>query len=240
MTMPSFETKQAVSKAAEGQWNWSVWIEGSNSDLDEVELVRYLLHASFPEPIQVRADRVSKFKLDETGWGEFTLKLEVKLRSGTTLRLRHNLRFEGDHLPRKAPRIFISGGASDLPELHMLTGSLEREGVEVVSAHDVAPGEVWRDAIDNKIELSDLMVALVSSPLSRAVMQELAVARSRDIPVKIVTLGGASDLQLEASSIIDVQDTQVINVEREDPQAMKALAHDVASFVRASDWHSRG
>lgn len=237
--MASFKTAQSVKRVSDGRWDWSVWIEGTDSDLDKVERVRYLLHPSFSEPIQERTDRASKFRLDEFGWGEFTLKLEVRTRDGELARLKHILRFGASYPLRKLPQVFISSAATDQRLVSLLTTSLESRGVEVISSRDLSVGDSWRETIENKIDLSDMVLALVSTPLSRSVAQELMVAKNREIPVKIVTLGSNPDLQREAESLMDLQTHQVTSVNREDSSGLEKLAQDVATAVHSTSWRQR-
>jgi len=85
----------AQSQKYEGDnwWKWSLWIEGSNEDLDQVECVTYTLHSTFPEPIRTVTDRASKFQLRCAGWGVFMIPVEVQLKDGRTIQLAHQLQF---------------------------------------------------------------------------------------------------------------------------------------------------
>jgi len=74
-------------------WKWSIWIEGADEDLDQIESVTYTLHATFPEPIRTVKDRASKFQLRCSGWGVFLIPVEVRLKNGTRIRLAHQLQF---------------------------------------------------------------------------------------------------------------------------------------------------
>ncbi len=55
------------------RWKWSVWVEGSSEELDAIDHVVYVLHSSFEEPVRVVNDRPNKFRLNATGWGNFTI-----------------------------------------------------------------------------------------------------------------------------------------------------------------------
>ena len=52
-------------------WEWSVWIEGSDDDLDQIREVTYKLHPSFPRALRTTNNRTTKFKLQTEGWGTF-------------------------------------------------------------------------------------------------------------------------------------------------------------------------
>jgi len=72
-------------------WKWSVWIEGSANELDQVESVTYNLHPTFPNPVRRVGSRENKFLLKSAGWGVFTLYASVLRKNGSTERLRHQL-----------------------------------------------------------------------------------------------------------------------------------------------------
>jgi len=63
-------------------YRWKVFVDEPDSVLDQIDQVEYTLHATFPQPHQVRANREDKFALETAGWGEFTMLVEVKFRDG--------------------------------------------------------------------------------------------------------------------------------------------------------------
>jgi len=73
-------------------WEWSVWMEGSDDDLDQIREVTYKLHPSFPKPLRTTEDRAKKFKLEAEGWGVFPIHVKVLLKNGETLQLKHDLK----------------------------------------------------------------------------------------------------------------------------------------------------
>lgn len=91
----------AQSQKYEGDqwWRWSLWIDGPAEDLDRIQSVTYTLHPTFPEPIRTVTDRASKFQLRCSGWGVFRIPVKVRLKSGETLELAHQLQFA---IPRDA------------------------------------------------------------------------------------------------------------------------------------------
>jgi len=56
-----------------------VVVQATDEVLDRIESVKYSLHRSYPNPIQVVTDRKSRFKLKELAWGESTVRAEVKI-----------------------------------------------------------------------------------------------------------------------------------------------------------------
>lgn len=72
-------------------WKWSVWIEGPEEELDQIDHVVYILHPTFPNPVRTCSDRASKFRLDAFGWGTFRIYAKVISKDGTELKLQHDL-----------------------------------------------------------------------------------------------------------------------------------------------------
>jgi transcription initiation factor IIF auxiliary subunit len=72
-------------------WDWAVWIEGSEADLDQIEEVIYRLHSSFPKPLRTMKNRQDCFKLESAGWGTFCIPVKVVLKNGETRKLMHEL-----------------------------------------------------------------------------------------------------------------------------------------------------
>lgn len=80
----------------EGQdwWAWSVWLEGSREELDNVEAVVWHLHPTFPQPDQMKTNRGENFRLKTAGWGTFRIRAEVVLKGGETRILYHDLKLQ--------------------------------------------------------------------------------------------------------------------------------------------------
>lgn len=75
----------------EDYWQWWVWIEGTDDELDQIDHVTYILHHTFPKPIRQVDDRASKFRLETAGWGVFTIHAKVMMKGGEEKRLTHDL-----------------------------------------------------------------------------------------------------------------------------------------------------
>jgi transcription initiation factor IIF auxiliary subunit len=73
------------------RWEWSVWVEGSGEELDQIDHVTYVLHKTFPNPVREIHDRATKFRLDTAGWGTFTIYAKAVRRDGTEIPLQHEL-----------------------------------------------------------------------------------------------------------------------------------------------------
>jgi transcription initiation factor IIF auxiliary subunit len=72
-------------------WKWWAWIDGTEDELDHIDHVNYILHPTFPKPIRRVDDRESKFRLDTSGWGVFTLHAKVVMKDGSERHLKHDL-----------------------------------------------------------------------------------------------------------------------------------------------------
>ena len=86
--------KQKYRYADTDWWEWSVWLDGTDHELDRIEYVTYYLHDSFPKPVRTVDDRRTKFKLESAGWGTFMLHATVTFKDGTEKGLHHELVLE--------------------------------------------------------------------------------------------------------------------------------------------------
>jgi transcription initiation factor IIF auxiliary subunit len=91
--MAASSLKIAQSEKYEGDewWSWAVWVEGPDTELDQISRVEYTLHPTFREPVRIISTRRNKFKLSTGGWGVFPVYARVFRKDGSTLRLRHQL-----------------------------------------------------------------------------------------------------------------------------------------------------
>jgi transcription initiation factor IIF auxiliary subunit len=87
----SLKIAQSEKYEEDDWWSWSVWIEGSETDLDEIKNVEYTLHPTFRDPVRTVATRRNKFKLASGGWGIFPIYARVLKKDGSTFRLNHQL-----------------------------------------------------------------------------------------------------------------------------------------------------
>lgn len=87
----SLNVAQNATYKGEDWWKWSVWIEGSTSELDSIEYVQYTLHHTFARPVRTVSDRSTQFRLDSSGWGKFRLYAKVVGKDGVSIALQHDL-----------------------------------------------------------------------------------------------------------------------------------------------------
>ena len=74
-------------------WEWTVFIETDRETLSQIEYVEYILHPTFPEPVQQVFNRDTKFALTAKGWGTFEIKIRVVFKDSTERYLTHVLEF---------------------------------------------------------------------------------------------------------------------------------------------------
>jgi transcription initiation factor IIF auxiliary subunit len=75
-----------------GWFFWSVFIETDPKDFaNQILNVVYYLHPSFPQP-RISIETGPKFELKASGWGEFTIDLEIFLDDKRRKKLSHYLR----------------------------------------------------------------------------------------------------------------------------------------------------
>jgi hypothetical protein len=62
-------------------WAFHVIVQAREEVLNRIESVKYLLDPSYPNPVQITTDRLSRFKLKELANGESTVRCEVKIKA---------------------------------------------------------------------------------------------------------------------------------------------------------------
>lgn len=91
----SYYVEQSYNYAGDDYWDWSVWIESEDpKKLDKISSVTYQLHNTFYNPVRIIKDRKSKFRLDTSGWGTFTIYIVINLKDKSVIELKHNLILE--------------------------------------------------------------------------------------------------------------------------------------------------
>jgi len=128
---------QRSKQQGAGWWAWEVWLDGPDSDLDQVEAVVYILHPTFPDSRQRVTDRASRFALRSGGWGEFMIYAEVSMRSGETTSLRHYLRFQ-EVAAGSGRTLFLTGAKQDENLTDDIQDRLEKGGFEILRVPDPA------------------------------------------------------------------------------------------------------
>jgi len=74
-------------------YEWKIFLDEPEDKLNLVKSVEYRLGRTFPNPIRVIEDRASRFALESSGWGEFTMLIIVHLMDGSEERMPYLLDF---------------------------------------------------------------------------------------------------------------------------------------------------
>lgn len=82
-----------------GVWEWTIYVRGDKSTLDEIQCVTYTLHPTFPDPIRKvchmgEIDRA--FSHTTRGWGTFTVDVLISFKDGSELGKKHQLVFASE------------------------------------------------------------------------------------------------------------------------------------------------
>lgn len=74
-------------------YKWRVFVDEPDQVLNKISEVQYLLHPTFPEPLQVRTNPDDKFAVEASGWGEFNIQITVKYKDKSTVEKSYHLDF---------------------------------------------------------------------------------------------------------------------------------------------------
>jgi transcription initiation factor IIF auxiliary subunit len=92
-----------TGKKYDDDWHeWCVFVDEKKDIIDKIEFVEYFLHPTFPNRHRIIDDKLSKFALYSSGWGAFTIKINVKLKIGDIIETTHFLNLYRDHWPKKS------------------------------------------------------------------------------------------------------------------------------------------
>ncbi len=86
-----YKIAQDATYTGDDYWDWSVWIEATEPNLDKIESVIYNLHETFLNPVRTITSRSNKFKLETSGWGGFTIYARINFKDKTILECQHEL-----------------------------------------------------------------------------------------------------------------------------------------------------
>jgi hypothetical protein len=197
-------------------WDWKVWIEGSEDELDEIRLVRYQLHRTFPDPTRETTDRASKFALATSGWGEFTIYAAVEFKNPRrkSKRLTHWLRLAGspkDPAPlysigSSEPSVFLSSSFADVHLAHDIAEALRAQRVPVTGSNETSlPGVDWAFSRAAKLEEADVAVVIVGERIGESLTREVQELIKLKKPIIPVVLSESVPAPLSAYEAIRVK-----------------------------------
>jgi transcription initiation factor IIF auxiliary subunit len=87
----AYKLAQNFKYEGDDWWEWSVWVDASEDEINKIKFVEYTLHPTFPNPVRIIKDRQTKFRLDAAGWGIFTIYGKVVLQNGEKIDMEHKL-----------------------------------------------------------------------------------------------------------------------------------------------------
>ena len=97
ITHGALRPRNTSQSAANGRWDWQIFIEGDDRTLAEVKCVTYTLHPTFPDPIRMVCAKGTVsgrgFQLSSNGWGTFSVGVDIQFKDGDVRRLTHDLVF---------------------------------------------------------------------------------------------------------------------------------------------------
>ncbi len=93
-TEGNYKVVQSSKYEGDDWWNWSLWIDAEEAELNKIDNVIYNLHFTFKDPVRVVKTRKNKFKLDSSGWGIFTIYVRINFKDETVIDLEHELELE--------------------------------------------------------------------------------------------------------------------------------------------------
>lgn len=78
-----------------GWYKWKIFIRAKEEVLSKISYVIYTLHPTFYEPVRKIENRKGGFELVGRGWGEFEVKVKIKLENQDELTMNHWLKLGG-------------------------------------------------------------------------------------------------------------------------------------------------
>jgi hypothetical protein len=215
---------------ADKRWDWSVWIDGSDVELDQVESVEWVLHPTFPEPIVLVNERQSKFRLDSFGWGEFEINAHVTAKDGHKQHLKHWLRLPESHdnfihstTDRKSA-VFISASIADADWEDAVRDALTRRGFHVLTASDLPAGVPADTAISSMLDKATSVVAIFGNKSGPWTEREVMTAMEKDVSVVPLAVGEYPKIRPGLGSVRPVRVSDFSDVDAAIGQIVDRLA----------------
>jgi len=238
----SIQIAQESTYKGNDRWKWSVWLEGPDQELDQIEYVDYILHPTFRDPFRHITDRASKFRLNSAGWGEFTIYLDIKHRNGESTKRKHWLRLEREAARAKPaskptgrpetakgepPVIYVSSSATDTRYAGILARVLRSRGFETLRVEDEVasslPAEVF---VKSAIDQAKTAVFLLSGKPNSFMNAEIETAQKRGIPITPVVIG--PDVEVP-------QPLKDCEIRLKSGEEIEYAAHDIADRLTKVD-----
>ena len=213
------DIQQTASQADDGRWHWSVWIDGPDAELDQVESVEWVLHPTFPNPVVLVKQRRTKFRIGRTGWGEFEINANVTAKDGSRQHLKHRLRLaesgagSAQQTSGERPAVFVSASVADAGWEDAVQDALVRRGFRVLTANDVPAGIPVEAAISAALDKASAVVGIFSDKPGSWAEREVMKAMEKDISVFPIAVGSRAEIPSELQSIQAVRISDLDDVD---------------------------
>jgi len=212
-------TAQQTKQRSETLWVWSVWLEGTDAELNSVDHVTYYLHSTFPDPIVKVDDRESGFRLDGRGWGGFLIRVSVTHRDGTTTELEHQLELEFEEsflgAEQAQPRVIVTYPLSESDLANELSARLMQHGVSPVASE----AEV---GLAQSASAADGVVAILPNRVPLWLEEDIAEAKG--MGVRLVAVARKPVDSERSPGLAGIRTFPI-----DDSASVDALATDIAS-----------
>ncbi len=241
----TLKISQIAAPNDHGRWNWSVWIDGTDGELDDIQEVTWRLHPTFATPIRRVHSRDNKFKLSTSGWGEFEINATLNMKNGRSKSLRHWLRLSDERETTKAgpaksksqdtagrrPTVFLSYSLDNASFAAHLASELAKNEYAVVRDVDIPGGVDLRLWNREQIANSDAVIVLGADDSGTVRSPDVKIAQSKGVPVIPVTFGSRSSKKAVSSTL---GKTKPLHVSMDNPiKAAPVLATMIGKLLKA-------
>ncbi len=213
----SIRVEQAATRRGQDSWDWSVWLEGTDEVLDQIESAEYVLHPTFPNPVREMSNRANNFRLNARGWGEFMIHVNIHLKDGETVRYDHWLKLRDDtyQAPTKEAdfsfdlsatqrRVYLSCSLADIELAKRIDEVLGQYNFNMLMSDDFDPNLTLERAISLEREPIDGAIFLITDFWSPYLPQEAQTMRDNGIPILPILVGPEAKLPRELADLVPI------------------------------------
>jgi hypothetical protein len=217
----SVRVEQEARRRGQSSWDWSVWLEGSDEALDQIESAEYILHPTFPNPVQEVTNRAENFRLTARGWGEFMIHVNVHLKDGETVKYDHWLKLRDDTYtaPTKGAdfsfdlgepqepsqrRVYLSCSLADIELAKRIEEALGQHDLKTLMSDDFDPNLTLERALSLEKEPIDGSIFLITDFWSPYMPLEARAMRDNGIPILPVMVGPEAKLPREFAELAPI------------------------------------
>ena len=217
----NLKVSQNVTPHDKGWWDWSVWLDGPENELDEIKFVEYVLHPTFSKPVQMVSNRDTNFRLSARGWGEFNIKVRVHIDDDddgdddTVIVLDHwleldeialtkgseSIHYRSASKPAETPRLYLSCAVVDIEFAYELKDALRDDGVEVLLKQDMSYEQSLESLLETQRRSIQGGVFVVSEVRNPWMMRDYWTLTDNKISSLVVQIGEPRDLPDEMEDL---------------------------------------